>query len=234
MTVRAQDEVPAAPARRARVVRRRRAGRPAAPRAEGLRERIVEAASNEFGRAGLGGARVERIAAKAGVNVRMLYYYFGSKDGLFLAALEHVYTEIRKAERGLELERAEPVEAMRRLVRFSWEYYFSHPQFIALLNSENLHEGRHLQGAKRLPELHSPLLKRIAQLLERGERSGVFRGGVDPMQLYISIAALGYFYLSNRHTLSAIFKRDLMAPKLREARLGHMTEVILGYLRPLA
>lgn len=211
---------------------RRRAGRPAAPEAGGLRERILEAAAAEFARAGLGGARVERIAAQAGANVRMLYYYFESKDGLFLAVLERTYAEIRTAEQMLELEQVDPQEAMRRLVHFSWGYYFSHPEFIALLNSENLHQGRHLKRSMRVSELHSPLLQTIRRVLERGARAGVFRRGVDAMQLYISIAALGYFYLSNRHTLSAIFKRDLGAPRHRQARLAHMTDVVLGYLRP--
>lgn len=211
---------------------RRAAGRPAAAEVERSRERILTAAAAEFARSGLGGARVERIAAQAGVNVRMLYYYFGSKDALFLAVLERAYATIREAEKALELDQGEPEEAMRRLVRFTWGYYFSHPEFITLLNSENLHRGRHLESSARVSELHTPFLAMVGRLLERGARAGVFRAGVDPMQLYITIAGLGYFYLSNRYTLSAIFKRDLMARERCDARLAHMTEVVLGYLRP--
>jgi AcrR family transcriptional regulator len=209
----------------------RRLKRPAAKDAERTRLQLLEAAAREFARSGLGGARVERIAAQAGVNVRMLYYYFSSKDELFLAVLERAYSIVREAEKGLELERGEPEEAVRRLVRFTWDFQFSHPEFITLLNSENLHQGRHLKKSSVVAELHSPLLEMIGRLVERGARAGVFRRDVDPMQLYITIASLGYFYLSNRHTLSAIFGRDLLAPKQRAARLAHMVEVVLGYLR---
>jgi AcrR family transcriptional regulator len=210
----------------------RRARRPAVKDAERTRVQILEAAAREFARSGLGGARVERIAAQAGVNVRMLYYYFSSKDELFLAVLERAYGVIREAEKGLELDRVEPEEAVRRLVRFTWDFQLSHPEFITLLNSENLHQGRHLKRSSVVAELHAPLLEMIGRLLQQGVRAKVFRGDVDPMQLYITIASLGYFYLSNRHTLSAIFRRDLLAPKHRAARLAHMIEVVLGYLRP--
>jgi AcrR family transcriptional regulator len=210
---------------------RRGAGRPVANGAERLREQILEAAAQEFARSGLGGARVERIAAQAGANVRMLYYYFGSKDDLFLAVLERAYATIREAEKALELEQGEPEAAMRRLVTFTWGYYFAHPEFITLLNSENLHRGRHLARSARVSELHAPFLEMVGRLLERGERAGAFRRGVDPMQLYISIAGLGYFYLSNRYTLSAIFKRDLMTPGRCDARVAHMVDMVLGYLR---
>jgi AcrR family transcriptional regulator len=217
--------LPLAPSRRSRRV--------AVRDAERTRLQILDAAAREFARHGLGGARVDRIAAQSGVNVRMLYYYFSSKDALFLAVLERAYGVIREAEKGLELERGEPVDAVRRFVRFTWEFQLEHPEFITLLNSENLHQGRHLKKSAVVAELHWPLLDTLARLLERGVRAGVFRAGVDAMQFYITVASLGYFYLSNRHTLSAIFGRDLLAPKPRAARLAHMTEVVLGYLRPI-
>lgn len=210
----------------------RRPKRPAVKDAEQTRLQILEAAAGEFARAGLGGARVDRIAAQAEVNVRMLYYYFKSKDDLFLAVLERAYAIIRDAEKDLELERGAPEEAVRRFVRFTWEFELAHPEFITLLNSENLHQGRHLKKSSSVASLHWPLLEMIGRLLERGARAGVFRADVDPMQFYISVAGLGYFYLSNRHTLSAIFGRDLLAPRERAARLEHMMEVVLGYLRP--
>lgn len=210
----------------------RRAKRPALKGAEGSRERILDAAAREFASAGLGGARVDRIATQAGVNVRMLYYYFSSKDDLFLAVLERAYVVIREAEKGLELDRAEPVEAVRRLVQFTWRFQLSHPEFITLVNSENLHQGRHIIRSSVVAELHFPLREMIGRLLERGARAGIFRRNVDPMQFYITIASLGYFYLSNRHTLSAIFGSDLLSPKQRDARLAHMIDVVLGYLRP--
>jgi AcrR family transcriptional regulator len=221
----------ASPARHAPPAGRSRSKRPLVRDAEKTRALILEAAAAEFARSGLGGARVDRIAAQAGVNVRMLYYYFGSKDELFLAVLERAYTLIRVAEQRLELEQADPEEAVRRLVRFTWRFQLEHPEFITLLNSENLHGGRHLARSSLVADLQSPLLETIGRVLARGVRARVFRGDVDPVQLYITIASLGYFYLSNRHTLSAIFGRDLLAPRNRDARLAHSTEVVLGYLR---
>jgi len=194
-------------------------------------ERILKAATGEFARFGLGGARVDRIAARAGANKRMLYYYYGNKEDLFLAVLEASYARIRRAEMGLHLLDLDPVQGMRRMVEFTWNYYLKHPEFLTLLNSENLHRARHLKRSRDIAAMHSPLIALLRDLLLRGERAGRFKKGVDPVQLYISIAALGYFYLSNRHTLSTIFERDLLAPKSKAERLKHMTELVLGYLR---
>jgi AcrR family transcriptional regulator len=194
------------------------------------RGRILKAAVAEFARYGLGGARVDRIAARAGANKRMLYYYFGNKDDLFLAVLEDSYARIRSAERALHLTDVDPREAMRRLVEFTWNYYLLHPEFLTLLNSENLHRARHIRRSRNIVAMHSPFIAMIKQVLDRGARAGEFRRGVDPVQLYISIAGLGYFYLSNRHTLSTIFERDLLAPKSKAERLKHMTGLVLGYL----
>ena len=191
---------------------------------------ILAAARDEFAEYGLGGARVDRIAERAGLNKRLIYYYFEDKDKLFQAVLESVYTDIRERESNLRLTELEPATAVRRLIEFTWDYYREHPEFITLLNSANLHRAEHLARSDRVREMNSPLIATLGEILERGRVEGHFRGGVDPVQLYISIAGLAYFYLSNRHTLSAIFGRDLMAPKARAQRLSHMTEVILGYV----
>jgi AcrR family transcriptional regulator len=191
---------------------------------------ILDAATVEFARYGLGGARVDRIAVAAGANKRMLYYYFGDKERLFLAVLEGVYARIRSAEQQLSLLDAAPAESVRRLIEFTWDYYVKHPEFITLLNSENLHRGRHLRKSRHARALNSPLIETLRVVLERGRREARFRPGVDPLQLYISIAALSYFYLSNNYTLSAIFGRDLAAPAAKRARVRHMNDVILGYL----
>jgi AcrR family transcriptional regulator len=198
--------------------------------ADRTQQTILRAAMDEFSQAGLGGARVDGIAERAGVNKRLIYYYFGSKERLFLAALETTYADIREAERALRLESLEPPEAVRRLVEFTWRHYLKHPEFLMLLNSENLHRARHLKQSKRVREMNSPLVQLLGDLLERGRRDGVFRGGVDPVHLYISIAGLAYFYLSNNPTLSTIFGRDLMTPKALSERLSHITEVVMGYL----
>ena len=198
---------------------------------ERTRARILEAATEEFARFGLGGARVDRIARRAAANKRMLYYYFRDKDNLFLAALEGRYAHIRAAERALELEHLEPRAALKRLVEFTWRYFLEHPEFMTLLNSENLHKGRHVRRSRRVPEMHSPLVEMLRGILRRGERKGVFRTGIDPVQLYISIAGEGYFYLSNRYTLAQIFKRDLMSKSALAKRARHNATMILNAVR---
>jgi AcrR family transcriptional regulator len=209
-----------------------RARRRPARDSERTQAAILAAATQEFARHGLGGARVDRIAARARTNKRMLYYYFGSKDGLFLAVLEAAYARIRSAEKALSLLDVPPEEGVRRLVRFTWSYYLDNPEFLTLLNSENLHRAQHLKRSRDVRAMNSPLIETLGEVLRRGRRSGAFRAGVDALQLYISIAALSYFYLGNNHTLSAVFGRDLGTPGAREARLAHMVDVIMGYLRP--
>ena len=198
--------------------------------ADRTQQQILRAAMAEFADLGLGGARIDGIAERAGVNKRLIYYYFASKDELFLAVLEQTYADIRDAERELHLLEIEPVQALRRLVAFTWEHYLAHPEFLTLLNSENLHRARNLKQSARVREMNSPLIQTLGEVLERGRREGLFRGGVDPLQLYISIAGLAYFYLSNKHTLSAIFGRDLMSTKALNQRLSHITEVVMGYV----
>ncbi len=198
--------------------------------ADRSQQAILDAAREEFALLGLAGARVDSIAERAGLNKRLIYYYFSSKDDLFLAVLESAYANIREAEKELHLLDLPPAEAVRRLMEFTWNYYLEHPEFITLLNSANLHQARHLQKSKRVREMNSPVIQTLGDILERGRKEGVFRGGVDPVHLYISIAGIAYFYLSNNYTLSAIFGRDLMTRKARSERLSHMCDVILGYV----
>ncbi len=199
---------------------------------EGNRRRILEAATQEFARKGFGGARTDAIAEAAGINERMLYYYFGSKDGLFRCVLEEAYLALIRAERALDLEALDPISAFRRLVEFIWNYYLDHPELIRLVNSENLHEARHLRESDKVGELVSPMIAVITDLLRRGEAQGVIRAGIDPVQCYITIAAIGYFFLSNRHTLQTVLDRDLTSQEARRAHLAHNTEVVLSFLRP--
>ena len=191
---------------------------------------IFSAARDEFAEHGLGGARMDRIAERAGLNKRLIYYYFEDKERLFQAVLEQAYRDIREEEQQLNLLHLKPETALRRLVEFTWHYYLEHPEFLTLLNSANLHKARHLAQSERARELNSPLVLMLQDIIERGQAEGSFRGGIDPVQLYVSIAGLAYFYLSNNHTLSAIFGRDLMAPKALNERLSHMCDVILGYV----
>ncbi|MEQ1807431.1 MAG: TetR/AcrR family transcriptional regulator [Burkholderiaceae bacterium] len=203
---------------------------PRARDAERSQRDILDAALEEFAELGLGGARMDRIAERAGVNKRLIYYYFENKESLFLAVLERAYESIRGQERQLNLALVEPTEAIRRLIAFTWDYYIAHPEFLTLLNSENLHRARHLKQSDKVQTMNSPLIDTIAEVLDRGAKLRLFRAGVDPVQLYISIAGLSYFYLSNSYTLSTIFDRQLLGAKAKVERLSHMTDLVLGYL----
>lgn len=199
---------------------------------EGMRKRILQAATAEFARHGLGGARIDRIAKTAGANKRMIYYHVGDKEALYLAVLEKAYEHIRAAERNLNLEELGAAAAIARLLAFTWQYFIDNPHFLALLNEENQHRARHLKRSRKVKDMHSPLVSLLADILRRGEASGELRKGIDPVQLYVSIAALAYFYLSNSATLSVIFGRDLLSEDARTKRLAHMTELLLTALRP--
>jgi AcrR family transcriptional regulator len=196
------------------------------------RAAILRAATAEIAAKGLTGARVDAIAKRAGINKRMLYHYFGDKEGLYLAVLEDTYTAIRTAEFGLNLTHLDPIAGMRKLVLFTWQYFIDHPEFLSLLTTENMNRAAYLKKSKRIRSLHVPLVGMISDLLERGTAQKIFRKGVDPVNLYISIAALGFFYMANRHTLSTIFGRDLSAPKRLQQRGEHIVEMVLTFLKP--
>jgi AcrR family transcriptional regulator len=208
---------------------------PAAPlsaRALATRQRILDAALAEFAAKGLAGARVDEIAARAGANKRMLYAYFGAKEELWLAALEAAYAAKRREEEQLHVAHLTPREAMARLVAFNLRYTARHPEFVALLNQENIHQAAYLRRSQDVPALYSPLTEMLRQVLARGAAEGLFRTDVDALQLYLSIVALGHFTVANRHTLSTIFGRDLGSEAALAARESHAMEMVLGYLRP--
>lgn len=202
----------------------------AAPRTrdpDATRARILAAAKVEFARKGLGGARVDDIAARAKANKRMLYHYFGNKEELFRITLEDAYAGIREAEAKLEIENDDAVTALKRLVRFTWDYYLKNPEFITLVNSENLHKARHIKSSKRMREMSRPFVARMRALLERGAAAGQFRQGLDPVQVNITVAAIGYYYLTNRFTGAIVFERDLMDGGALARRLDFNTSTIL-------
>ena len=194
---------------------------------DATRARILAAAKAEFARKGLGGARVDDIAARAKANKRMLYHYFGNKEELFRITLEDAYAGIRTAEARLEIEKDEPITALKRLVRFTWEYYLRNPEFITLVNSENLHRARHIKASERMREMSRPFVGRMLSLLDRGAVAGLFRKDLDPVQISITIAAIGYYYLTNRFTGSIVFERNLMDEKALAERLDFNTRTIL-------
>nr|WP_274629009.1 TetR/AcrR family transcriptional regulator [Mesorhizobium shangrilense] len=195
--------------------------------AEATKQRILAAAKREFARNGLAGARVDLIAEKAKANKRMIYHYFESKENLFLVVVENAYIDIRTAEQQLRLDDLPPAEALERLVRFTWNYYLKNPEFITLVNSENLHRAKHLKRSELVQDASRRMVAMVAGILERGVAAGVFRAGVDPVQLNISIAAIGYFYLTNRYTGAILYERDMMTPEALDERLGFNIDTIL-------
>ncbi|AME25291.1 TetR/AcrR family transcriptional regulator [Caballeronia sordidicola] len=197
---------------------------------EGTRRRILLAAAEEFAAGGLFGARVDQIARRAETNERMLYYYFGSKEQLFTAVLEHAFTALTDAEKSLDLEGVAPVEAVTQLAHFIWNYYREHPELLRLVNNENLHEARYIKGSTRIRELISPVVAKLAKILERGQQAGLFRNNVDPLRFYITLSGLGYYIVSNRFTLEATFGLDFSADAERDEIIKMNTELLLAYL----
>lgn len=200
--------------------------------AERTARQILEAATIEFSEKGMGGARVDMISERAKVSKRMIYHYFGNKDDLFLAVMENAYLKIRTHERDLHLDNLPAVAAVKELSLYTFNYFIDNPEFIRLLNSENLFDAEHIKKSKKIRDIHFPLVEQIKTVLDRGVKEGVFRTDVDPVQLYISIAALGYFYLSNASTLGVIFGKDLRSEPALAARIAHVESMVLGYLRP--
>jgi len=200
--------------------------------AEATKARILDAAKKEFAKNGLGGGRVDDIAEKAKANKRMIYHYFGSKEGLFQTVLENAYVDIRSAEQKLKLDHVEPKQALEKLVRFTFDYYLKNPEFITLVNSENLHRAKHLKKSEVVKVYSRKFVAMVEDILTRGVASGVFRAGVDPVQLNITIAAIGYYYMTNRFTGSIVFERDLMAKDALEERLRFNIDTILRLVAP--
>ncbi|MEX0854013.1 MAG: TetR/AcrR family transcriptional regulator [Bauldia sp.] len=192
---------------------------------------ILVAAREEFCEHGLDGARVDRIAKRAAANKRLLYHYFGNKEALYSAVLLDAYREIRQGELKLHLGDLPPVEAMRKLVEFTFDHFRRHPWFIRLLSTENILRAEYVRRIAEIPRMHSPIVGLLRSVLAAGQERGDFRDGVDPVHLYISIAGLSYFFFSNTHTLSVIFNVALQSKEQMSLRRRHAVEVILGYLR---
>ncbi|MDA9206083.1 TetR family transcriptional regulator [Planktomarina temperata] len=195
--------------------------------AEATKKRILDAAKKEFAKNGLGGARVDEIAERAKANKRMIYHYFDNKEALFQTVLEAAYLDIRTAEQKLELENLAPRDALEKLVRFTWQYYLKNPEFITLVNSENLHKALHLKKSSVIAPLSEQFIGMVGGLIDRGVEDGSFRPGIDPVQLNITVAAIGYYYLTNRFTGSIVFQRDLMSEDALEERIAFNIDTIL-------
>jgi AcrR family transcriptional regulator len=215
----------------------------AAPRRRGpkrdadrTRARLLSGAIAEFAAKGYSGARVDAICRAAGANPRMLYHHFGDKDGLYICVLEEVIGDLRREELKLAVDHldlhVEPVEGMMQLFDFIQRHFGEHPELIHLLSGENLLRARFLRRSARAPVVTSPLIDLIAGLLRRGARAGVIRRGIDPLHVYVMMVALSYFHRSNAHTLSAIFRTDLLAPDWQLEHRRAADDMLLAYLRP--
>jgi AcrR family transcriptional regulator len=198
---------------------------------ERTQQAILAAAEVEFSDKGLAGARVDTIAEQSGANKRMLYYYFGSKENLYVAVLERAYGAMRQAERELNLIDLDPLDAIRKLVEFKFDYLLEHPTIIRLLAGENMHNAKFLRRSRRLRDMHNSLANVLQAVLAAGQKKGLVKSGIDPVQLYISLAAVSYFFFSNAATLSTAFGRELMSPSELKDRRAHAVEVILDYVR---
>lgn len=219
----------------------RRAARAGAPRrigvreiaAQATRESILRAATKVFARDGYAGGRVDEISKAAKSYDRMIYYYFGSKQGLYVAVLEEMQRRYSEAEAALALDAEHPVEALTAVIRFMWGYSLKNPEFITLLNNENLHRGRHLGKSMRARDVSSPALALLARVLESGWRQGLFRGELAARDIYLMIAGMSYFYLSNRYTLSAFLGERLdTAEALRHWESFVIDAVLRAVARP--
>lgn len=206
-------------------------GRKAAHAGTESRQRILDVATQEFSAKGYDGARVDDIMRVAKVSKNLIYHYFGSKERLFIAVLEAAYQGMHDYHSTWTLDDVSPTEGIGKLVRSTFEYWAKSPEFIGLLNSENFHRGRHLRKSRLTKDGYSGLLEKLTQLLKHGEETGEFRASVDPVELYISISALAYHYLSNRYTLAYLLDRKLLTEDDKNARISHIQELILAYLR---
>jgi TetR/AcrR family transcriptional regulator len=193
-------------------------------------ERILNAAIAEFAENGYAGARIDAIARGAQVNMRMLYHYFGSKDAVYCRVLETVFNDIRLQEQRLKLSDRPPLEAVTKLFEFTYNHFAANPLFIRILAHENLLGAKYLTRSKHVSTLSSPLLVAIREALSRGEADGVFRRGIDPLQLYVSMVALSYFHISNAPTLSHLFGTSLTAAQWKAQRRKHATEMMIAFL----
>ncbi len=206
----------------------------AAPRrkrdAAATRERLLKAALAEFCEKGLSGARTASIAARAKCNIRMLYHYFKNKEGVYLASLELVYAQLRAREEKLDLLHLDPKTGMATLVEFTYDHMLTHQEFIKMICNENIQRGKLLRQLESVPQGAMPLVKSIKTLLRRGQKQGIFRKLVDPVQLYVSILSLSYVHISNRYTLSITFGQDLTDSEWLVARREHVRDMVLGLL----
>ena len=199
--------------------------------AERTRAEIIEVATDEFAHRGYSGARVDEIANRTRTTKRMIYYYFGGKEQLYLAVLERAYAEIRLAERTVDVDHLDPVAAVRRLAEVTFDHHEAHPAFIQLVGVENAQHAKHMAQVARLVDLNSSAVAVLHRVLDRGRTDGVFRADVDALDVHMMISSFCFFRVANRHTFGALFDRDLLDPARRDHYRTMLGDLITGYLR---
>ena len=197
---------------------------------EGTRRDILEIALEELALNGLSGARSDEIAARTRASKRMIYYYFGGKDGLYLGALENAYRTVREGEAALDVDDLLPLAALRRLVEFTFDHHHRHEAFIRMVMIENIHHGEYIDRSPAIRELNAPAIETISHVYRRGVDSGLFRPGLEPIELHWQISALCFFNVSNRATFSKIFGRDFGAPDALAALRHNVVEMVERYV----
>ena len=198
-----------------------------AQQADQTRARILKAAIKVFTRDGYSGGRIEQISSEAESNDRMIYYYFGSKEKLFVRVLEHTYEQFNHAESLLKLDPSTPVQTLRDLVAFVWSYYVEHPEFVAILSIENLHKGKHAKQSSELRRLSGEAVGVLRPIIEAGQQQGLFRQDLDIKHVYLMIASLCYFYNSNQHTLTSFLGHDLAQPSEQQDWLQFISDLVV-------
>ncbi len=198
--------------------------------AERTKAEILAAAAREFSERGLNGARVDSIAARTRTNKRMIYYYFGSKERLYIAVLEDAYRKIREAEKQLRLDDLPPSEAIRLLAEFTFDYHWKNPQLAKLVVIENVHKGKNLSRSKTISSFNLSIIDAIAKVLRRGAEEGVLRRDIDPVELHMTVSALSLFHVTNRYTFGTVFRRDMVSDEAVAQRKKEVVDIISRYV----
>ena len=198
--------------------------------AERTKAEILAAAAREFSERGLNGARVDNIAARTRTNKRMIYYYFKSKRGLYLAVLEDAYRRIREAEKQLRLDDLPPAEAIRTLAEFTFDYHWRNPQLAKLVVIENVHKGKYLSRSETISSFNLSIIDAIAKVLRRGAEQGVLRADIDPVELHMTVSALALFHVTNRYTFGTVFRRDMVSAEAVAQRKKEIVDIISRYV----
>lgn len=194
-----------------------------------VQSNILAVAMSEFADNGLSGARMDEIAAKTRTSKRMIYYYFGDKEGLYLRVLEEAYRRVREGEQKLDLEHLSPVEALTRLVEFTFDHHSKNPDFIRIVMIENIHHGAYLEQSDLIRSLNAGVIEKLETICKRGREAGLFRDDVEPLELHWQISALSFFNVSNRATFSRIFGDRLYRPNGQDTLRRHAVELILRF-----